>query len=139
MASDPYTLFNTNINNHSNNTNNSNEYYIKQCLKNCKYKSFDSSCSVKECPISLEEFKEGDSIIELPCNHIFNENNIKKWLKETPNCPVCRHDIIQKENNTLQYHRITEQIDNLINFMSSRMRNSDSIEHETLEEIFELF
>ena len=133
MSQDPFTLFNTHINNDSNEHN--------DILNKCTYKLFDSSYSVKECPISLEEFKEGDSIIELPCNHIFNENNIKNWLKEKPNCPVCRMSLIPKENTAtaIQQYNITHQIDTLISFLSARMRN-DETSGETIEESFnELF
>lgn len=135
MSQDPFTLFNTNINYESDQYN--------DILKKCKYKSFDSSCSVKECPISLEEFKEGDSIIELPCNHIFNENNIKNWLKEKPNCPICRMSLIPKEDmasaTEMQQYNITHQIDNLISFLSARMRNDETIEEETIRELFEIY
>ena len=131
MPEDPFTLFNTNINNDSNQTNN--------ILKKCSHKLFDSSYRVKECPISLEPFKEGDSIIELPCNHIFNENNIKNWLKEKPNCPVCRMDLIPKEDNSIQQHRITHQIDTLIHFLAARMRNDEHIEEESIHELFEIY
>ena len=140
MSEDPFTLFNTNINNTSNDINNtSNETNIKQCLKNCIYKSFNSSCSVKECPISLEEFKEGDSIIELPCNHIFNENNIKNWLKEKPNCPVCRMSLIPKEDIGMQQYNISHQIDTLISFLTARMRNDETIDDETIRTLFEIY
>jgi hypothetical protein len=130
MSQDPFTLFNTHINNHSNQNN----HTLYELLSKCTYKSFDSSWSSKECPISLEEFKEGDSIIELPCNHIFNEHNIKNWLKEQPNCPVCRTNIIPKEEPT-----ITQQIDSLISFIATRLRSGEHTEQESLEEIFEIY
>ena len=128
-----YTLFNTNINNDSNDHT--------DILNKCKYKLFDSSCSIKECPISLEEFKEGDKIIELPCNHIFNEINIKNWLKEKPNCPVCRMTLKSNENVDVdvQTYNITHRIDTLISFISARMRNDETIEDETLRDLFEIY
>lgn len=129
MPEDPFTLFNTNINSDSTN----------DILKKCKYKLFDSSCNIKECPISLEQFKEGESIIELPCNHIFNENNIKNWLKEKTNCPICRMDLITTQDNSIQQYRISHQIDTLINFLSARMRNDETIEDETIRELFEIY
>jgi len=132
MPEDPYILFNTNINNSSPQQNN-------DILKKCNYTLFDNSYNIKECPISLEEFKEGDSIIELPCNHIFNENNIKNWLKEKPNCPVCRMELIPKEDNSLEQYSITHQIDTLIHFLSARMLSGET-SGETIEESFnELF
>ena len=131
MSQDPYTLFNTNI------FNSSNQY--NEILKKCMYKLFDNSYNIKECPISLEEFKEGDSIIELPCNHIFNENNIKNWLKEKPNCPVCRMSLIPKQDESIQQYRISHQIDTLISFISARMRSGETIDEETIREVFEIY
>jgi hypothetical protein len=138
MPEDPFTLFNTNINTHSTQNN----HTLYDLLSKCTYKSFDSddsSFKTNECPISLEEFKEGDSIIELPCNHIFNETNLKNWLKEQPNCPVCRTNIIPPNNLTQENPTITQQIDNLISFMATRLRNGSHIEQESLEEIFEIY
>ena len=133
MPEDPYTLFHTNINNTSSQQNN-------DILNKCKYKLFDTSCSsIKECPISLEQFKEGESIIELPCKHIFNEINIKNWLKEKTNCPVCRRDLIPKKDNSIQQYRITHQIDTLISFISARMRSGETIEEESIRELFEIY
>jgi hypothetical protein len=48
----------------------------------------------KECNICIEVYKNGDKVIELPCNHLFHKECIKQWLcKEKINCPVCRYDI----------------------------------------------
>ena len=43
------------------------------------------------CPITIKEFKKGDTISKLPCNHLFNTDAILKWLKEEKaECPICR-------------------------------------------------
>tara|TARA_Y100000992_G_scaffold69024_1_gene43095 strand:+ start:3229 stop:3720 length:492 start_codon:yes stop_codon:yes gene_type:complete len=47
-----------------------------------------------ECAISLEEFKENDNIIILPCKHIFLKESIEKWLNKSKICPICRKEII---------------------------------------------
>jgi len=64
------------------------------------------------CPITIKEFKKGDIISKLPCNHLFNTDAILKWLKEEKaECPICRFklDSIEKKlegsdssNNTVQ-------------------------------------
>ena len=52
----------------------------------------------KQCPISFLDFKQGDKISKLPCNHIFHEESILKWLEnEQANCPVCRYKLSSKE------------------------------------------
>jgi len=63
-----------------------------------------SKYSMKECPITLVEFKENDMVTKLPCNHIFDTSGILWWLKEEQaSCPVCRtklkHNEISVSNN----------------------------------------
>lgn len=130
MTSDPYSLLNTHINNQNENVD---------IISNCKTKIFDSSCSIKECPISLEKFEEGESIIELPCSHIFNETNIKNWLKEKTNCPICRMDLSDKQDNPIQQYTITHRINTLIRLLSASMTTGETIDDETIREVFEIF
>ena len=50
------------------------------------------------CPISQDEFKEGETITILPCNHIFTPQHIDRWLKtEKALCPVCRCELDSEE------------------------------------------
>lgn len=50
------------------------------------------------CPISLVEFENNEKLIRLPCNHLFNKENILNWLeKEKSECPVCRHQLPSNE------------------------------------------
>ena len=146
MPGDPYTYFYSSIINGSNNQPSqlgSNQPLqlsgnsIEDILDKCTRKIYDVSLSTKECPISLEPFKDGEEIIELPCNHIFNENSIKGWLKEKHNCPVCRADIMPTQEH-LDWNRynITHNIDTLINFMAARMREGSD---EQIEEFFEIY
>jgi hypothetical protein len=47
--------------------------------------------NINGCPITIKEFKKGDMISKLPCNHLFNTDAILKWLKEEKaECPICR-------------------------------------------------
>lgn len=74
-------------------------------LKQVSYKQ--SIHSMKQCPITLNEFKEGDIVTELPCLHLFDNSGIELWLKtESAKCPVCRKtlDFVEIKNtdvNTL--------------------------------------
>jgi len=57
------------------------------------------------CPIEQTEFKEGDEVIKLPCEHLYKEEGIRKWLKEEKaECPICRYklDSVVKENNEVR-------------------------------------
>ncbi len=53
------------------------------------------------CCFCLQDLEEGDSIMELPCSHVFHELEIREWLtNKSLTCPTCRHDIRGKEFNT---------------------------------------
>jgi hypothetical protein len=73
-------------------------------LKKMIYNSRDFS--MKECPITMREFKENDLVTQLPCNHIFDSSGILMWLKEEKaSCPVCRMELdfieVKQESNTV--------------------------------------
>lgn len=52
------------------------------------------------CPISMEDFKKGLRVIKLPCNHIFEAEAIKGYLKEySYKCPVCRKECGKGHHN----------------------------------------
>jgi len=55
------------------------------------------------CSITLKEFKKGDMVSKLPCNHLFNTEAIFKWLKEEKaECPICRFKLssVEKKNKS---------------------------------------
>jgi hypothetical protein len=50
-----------------------------------------------ECPICIDDMKEGDQAIFLPCKHWFHEDCVVLWLKEHNTCPICRSPIEKNE------------------------------------------
>ena len=44
----------------------------------------------KKCVICLEDFKNGDKAIFLPCIHLFHKDCIMSWLDSHNNCPICK-------------------------------------------------
>lgn len=53
---------------------------------------------ISECPISTNDFKEGDEISRLPCGHIFESESILHWLENMNSvCPICRYELPSKE------------------------------------------
>jgi len=95
-------------------------------LKKIKFK--DSEKKNISCPILFVDFDEEEQIIELECNHCFNEDAIKKWLKEEKAvCPVCRYqlkDTKDEKIETINYSR--DEIRNnmrreYVNFLSDTM------------------
>lgn len=45
------------------------------------------------CSVCLEEFFKGCEVVCMPCAHIFHEDCIKKWLRTSHYCPVCRFEM----------------------------------------------
>jgi hypothetical protein len=43
-----------------------------------------------DCPICLERFQWGESIITLPCRHKFHQACIEEWSSRARTCPACR-------------------------------------------------
>jgi len=56
----------------------------------------DLSSDKKDCVICLEEFKNGDEVITLPCFHLYHKKCISDWLKLNNACPICKH-VIKKD------------------------------------------
>tara|TARA_B100000424_G_C22942256_1_gene501366 strand:+ start:2466 stop:3179 length:714 start_codon:yes stop_codon:yes gene_type:complete len=55
---------------------------------NKKYKKQDT------CAISMEKFENNSDILILPCSHIFNLDECKKWLlNNSHKCPICRESV----------------------------------------------
>ena len=53
----------------------------KEKLRKIKFsKSLAHGCT---CPITTNQFKEGDLVTCLPCGHYFDPKSIRKWLCET--------------------------------------------------------
>ena len=49
----------------------------------------------KNCLICLEDFKNGDKTLVLPCIHFFHTLCIKNWLKTQNTCPICKYKLIR--------------------------------------------
>ena len=87
-------------NNNNNNNNNNKKVLLNNDFEKLEKKKFNNNEALEkeynlECPISLKDFDNNDEIIVLPCNHIFLEKSIKKWLTlSSNNCPICRRKII---------------------------------------------
>jgi len=53
------------------------------------------SATNEKCCICLNDFEEGETIIRLPCLHIFHKEEISKWLLKNHKCPLCNTSILR--------------------------------------------
>ncbi|MCO5556141.1 hypothetical protein L7F22_009685 [Adiantum nelumboides] len=47
-----------------------------------------------DCPVCLDKFVSGQSILNLPCQHIFHSKCLVPWLQNHSHCPSCRANIV---------------------------------------------
>lgn len=116
--------------------------------KNLKNKTFflDKCKDQTSCPITQDDFEEGQLIIELPCLHIFEPDSIMEWLDtHSHKCPVCRYELDSKEvedtSEKNDYHINTEEpendtIEQMVQFLiSNEMMNNEYLQQTLLESI----
>ena len=66
---------------------------IDNATERITYSIEDNHTSIS-CPITLEEFQEGDALCRIKhCAHLFREQSINDWFRSNVRCPVCRYDI----------------------------------------------
>eukprot|EP01012_Entosiphon_sulcatum_P041596 TRINITY_DN55469_c0_g1_i1.p1 TRINITY_DN55469_c0_g1~~TRINITY_DN55469_c0_g1_i1.p1 ORF type:complete len:269 (+),score=23.77 TRINITY_DN55469_c0_g1_i1:39-845(+) len=54
-----------------------------------------TSTGLKDCPICLSEYDDGDLLTVLHCVHIFHYDCLATWLREHKTCPVCKADVVE--------------------------------------------
>jgi hypothetical protein len=55
-----------------------------------------------QCPITLDLFQVGELVGQIRhCGHVFREHAIRNWLRRNHGCPVCRHDIRERQAPSL--------------------------------------
>eukprot|EP00536_Pseudo-nitzschia_multiseries_P003217 jgi/Psemu1/185352/e_gw1.48.79.1 len=51
-------------------------------------------CKNSLCSICLQCFEIGEEIsLVTPCQHTFHSQCLKLWVRTSPTCPYCRHDL----------------------------------------------
>lgn len=86
-----------------NNMGNMNQGIEPSLLNNLNVTSIqDSSKLEKEkgnCVICLDNFKNGDEIIYLPCLHVFHKNCLLEWFRGHNFCPICKFKMTYENLN----------------------------------------
>nr|XP_043621982.1 RING-H2 finger protein ATL16-like [Erigeron canadensis] len=67
-----------------------------QQIPMCRYSKRDrENKRLHECVVCLNEFQDLDTLRVLPsCDHGFHMHCIDIWLRDNPNCPICRLNIL---------------------------------------------
>ncbi len=68
---------------------------IRQFFDSCSVFIYSNDLSNNQihCPITMQDFNNGDICIRLPCNHIFKYRPLLQWLTTARTCPMCRLQI----------------------------------------------
>uniref|UniRef100_A0A8C9P7C0 E3 ubiquitin-protein ligase RNF126 n=1 Tax=Spermophilus dauricus TaxID=99837 RepID=A0A8C9P7C0_SPEDA len=53
-----------------------------------------------ECPVCKDDYALGESVRQLPCNHLFHNGCIVPWLEQHDSCPVCRKSLTGQNTAT---------------------------------------
>jgi hypothetical protein len=48
----------------------------------------------RQCPICITNFMLAESIVQLPCLHLYHDHCISPWFQTHTTCPLCRHDLV---------------------------------------------
>jgi len=48
----------------------------------------------QDCAVCKDEFEVSQETIELPCEHVFHNECILPWIKQSGTCPVCRYELV---------------------------------------------
>lgn len=94
------------------------------------------------CCISMENFKENEKIIKLPCDHIFKPKYIIKWVKQNPTCPICRFKLysevkIKNFDNEFNHPYFLDNSNNYISEMQEHeIQYEVDLLHQTLLNLF---
>jgi hypothetical protein len=91
------------------------------------YASDMSANYSSRCPITLEDFQEGQMVRRIHhCNHIFNSTAFNNWFERNVRCPVCRFDIRDhsERENSIDSEDFTDDNN------STHINNRDSGEEE---------
>lgn len=52
---------------------------------------------MEDCPICYEAVDKSTGHCTLACNHSFHINCLTTWTAKEPSCPMCRHELSEKE------------------------------------------
>ena len=70
-------------------------------LKKVKYA--EGVSKTRDCSVCQEDFKNGEYLVKMPCEHCFHKDCVTKWLSMHNSCPVCRKALNEPEPTVPDY------------------------------------
>lgn len=52
----------------------------------------------ERCTVCLDDYEDGEIVLQLPCSHIFHGHCVPEWFKTQKTCPLCRHGVVIEKN-----------------------------------------
>ena len=117
-----------------------------------QYRTDDKDCESHDCcSICIESFSLGENLVRTPCNHVFHEHCLSRWLDTRDTCPVCRHDIEEHLNYSdaeiidlipsnfgdSNIHMVNERInDSVLDNDVNNVNNVNNFNHDSVLETY---
>ena len=81
---------------------------LRQFFDSCHVFIYNNDLSNNQihCPITMQNFNNGEICIRLPCNHIFKFRPLLQWLTTARTCPMCRRQIPHTSQHTNRNNRV---------------------------------
>eukprot|EP01069_Polyplicarium_translucidae_P008242 Polyplicarium_translucidae@DN3203_c0_g1_i1.p3 len=77
---------------------NPNEALISRLVAKCSQEA-PNDLGGSACPVCLCEIQLGESILVLPCKHMFHKDCVRLWFKRSVECPLCKGDMRELLND----------------------------------------
>jgi hypothetical protein len=55
--------------------------------------NLEMMCEQPSCPICSEDYTVTESVLRLPCTHVYHQNCVMPWLESKKTCPICRYEL----------------------------------------------
>ncbi|KAK6133684.1 hypothetical protein DH2020_032594 [Rehmannia glutinosa] len=66
---------------------------IESSIESLERKKLLVGSAAGACVVCMEEFSEECEVVSMPCLHVFHADCIKKWLRTSHYCPICRFEM----------------------------------------------
>lgn len=83
-----------------------------------------------QCTVCMEDYKLGEPVKQLSCEHVFHNECIVPWLELHGTCPICRKSLNDESQNSSN----RSNIDNMTQGNASNRNNSSNTESSSMHQ-----